>query len=169
MVSPDFCPKCNDDHIFPCRDKNGWFKCQLCGLLWKPSHKPVVKLLSQRQDELRFLGTLFKMSQRQIYRLWNTVGPIEVTMIGELHDSVIGDIMECYLVFHPPTGLQKLPLIPGTTDVRTKKPFRELKLERRHPYLTTRIQTGDSLQEYFISCWLNTKMAAYLYLTVLRP
>jgi len=157
MAKPRYCPQCGDSHLFPCRDKPGWFKCQECGVVLQPKTRSRARALTERQTEIRFLGRLLELSQRQAYRLEKRLGPIDATIICDLDDesdrASFRNVTESYLSYYPPAGLQKLPLVPGTTDVKVTRPFQRIKLNGRHPFLLAKIPDEDSGKEFFVrSC-----------------
>lgn len=98
------CPECGDDHVYPTADGK-LFKCQGCGYYWEP--KPPRQATSG-QIYLRTLQKTFGIGERQVHRLRETLGGVNVEL-------VTSDCVK--VVVEPAGGRQRIPLPLGTESV----------------------------------------------------
>ncbi len=149
----EYCPKCYDSHVFECRDKPGWFKCQECGELFQEE-----QVFTSGQVYIMASKFTFNMSERSTYRYLTQIGGLnlgEVTVNEDRISFSSADSIQYSIGCRPAAGDVKIPLIPGTVSV-TGENITELRPGPRHPYLKVAIPRAESGQNITVKGHFDT-------------
>jgi len=104
----------------------------------------VETLTSSRQYITGLRQTLGYTSDRQIYRLRQRLGDIQI------EEDSLGII----LTFRPAGGHQRFPLIPGTQEVETNIKLADINFNVVHPHIDGNIGAQCSGNPVFAKCYL---------------